>query len=121
MKMNLVKRTFRLSVIILLPLSILSAFIEWKKLPISILVGGILGLLNLRSLARGVERLVGTNRPTGKLLFFSILRLTILACILTILLVYRLVNPLGILIGFTVVFASIIKEGLKSAKELPED
>lgn len=115
--MNLVKRTFKQSVIILLPLSILSAFIEWKKLPLSILIGGILGLVNLRSLARGVEGLIGTYRPTGKLVIFSLLRLTILACILTILLFYRLVNPFGLLIGFTVVFISILKEGLRCARE----
>jgi len=114
----LVKRTFKLSIIILLPLSILSAFIEWKKLPISILIGGILGLVNLRGLARGVEGLIGAYRPTGKLVIFSLLRLSILACILIILLFYKLVNPFGLLIGFTVVFVSIIKEGLRAAKEL---
>ncbi|MDI6890159.1 MAG: hypothetical protein QMC83_04365 [Thermodesulfovibrionales bacterium] len=111
--MNLVKRTYRQALIILLPLSILSAFIEWKRLPLSILIGGILGLLNLRGLARGVEGLVGTYRPTGKLLFLSLLRLSMLALILTILVIYRLVNILGILIGFTIVFISLIIEGLR--------
>lgn len=119
--MSLVKRTIRLSVIILLPLSILSAFIEWKKLPLSILIGGILGLVNLRGLARGVESLIGTHRPTGKIIFSSLLRLTILACILSILFINKIVNPLGILIGFTVVFASIIKEGLRAVKEFPKE
>jgi len=120
--MNLVKRTFKQTVIILVPLSILSAFIEWKRLPLSILVGGILGLVNLRSLARGVEGLMGSYRPTGaKLVVFSLLRLAILACFLAVLLIYRLVNPFGLLIGFTVVFISIMKEGLRATKELPED
>ena len=117
--MNLfIKRTYKLAIIILLPLSILSAFIEWKRLPISILVGGILGLVNLRGISRGVEGLVGTHNPTGKLVFFSLFRLTILAAILTILVIYKLVNIFGVLIGFTVVVIVIIKEGLRAAKEM---
>jgi len=121
MKTNLIKRTFKQASIILIPLSILSAFIEWKRLPLSILLGGILGLLNLKGLARGVEGLVGTHGQPGKLLFLSVLRLSILALILAILVISKLVNILGILIGFTVVFVSIIVEGLKHARELPKD
>jgi hypothetical protein len=115
--MSLVKKIYKQSIIILIPLAALSAFIEWKKLPISILVGGILGLVNLSGLARGVQGIIGTYRPTGKLFIFSLLRLAILACVLGILIIYKLVNVLGILIGFTVVFISILKEGLRSAKE----
>lgn len=117
----LIKRTYKQSIIILLAISILSAFIEWKKLPISILVGGILGLANLGGIARGVEGLVRKHRSSGRLIFFSIFRLTILTAILTILVIYKLVNIFGILIGFTVVSISIIKEGLKIAREFPED
>jgi hypothetical protein len=114
----LIKRTYKLAIIILLPLSILSALIEWKRLPISILIGGILGLANLRGIARGIEGLIVKNRPTGMLVFFSLLRLTVLASILAILLIYKLVNIFGFLIGFTVVLIVIIKEGLSVAKEM---
>jgi len=116
----IVKKTFRLSAIILLPLAIVSAFIWGRKLAMGILVGGILGLVNLRGLARGVEGLIDSYRPKGgKLVFFSLFRLTLLAFILALLLIYRLVNPFGILIGFTVVFVAIMKEGLRAAKESP--
>lgn len=119
--MNLIKRVSKQTVIVLLTLSILSAFIEWKRLPISILLGGILGLVNLKGLARGVEGLIGTHRPTGKLIFFSLLRLSILALILTILIIYGRVNIFGILIGFTVVFISLIIGGLRYVREPSED
>jgi len=92
-----------------------------RELALSILIGGILGLVNLRGLARGVEGLIGSYRPTGKIIFFSLLRLTALAVILGILFYYRAVNVLGILIGFTIVFATIIKEGLRSAKKFKKD
>ncbi len=117
----LVKRTFRLSAIILLSLSIFSAFMWGRKLALSILIGGILGLVNLRGLARGVEGLIGSYRPTGKIVFLSLLRLTALAVILGILFYYKAVDVLGILVGFTVVFAAIIKEGLRSVKEFPKE
>lgn len=121
MKTNLIKRTFKQTLIILIPLSILSAFIEWKRLPLSIFLGGILGLVNLRGLARGVEGLLGTHRPTGKLLFSSFLRLSMLALVLTFLIIYKIVNILGVLVGFTIVFISIITQGLKIAREYPEE
>jgi hypothetical protein len=116
--MILLKRIYKQALLILLPLSALSAFIEWKKLPLGILAGGVLGLLNLRGLVRGVEGLIGAYRPTAKIVIFSLLRFTILAAILTILVAFRIANVFGILIGFTVVFLMIIKEGLRVAKEL---
>lgn len=87
----------------------------------SILIGGILGLVNLRGIARGVEGLIGSQRPTGKIIFLSLLRLTALALILGILFYYEAVDVLGILIGFTIVFAAIIKEGLHSVRQLPKE
>jgi hypothetical protein len=101
-----------------LPLALLSAFIEWKKLPFSILIGGILGLINLRGLARGVYSLIGTYRPTAKIVILTILRLGFLAVVLILLFALKVVNVFGILIGFTVVFILIMTEGLKAAKEL---
>lgn len=117
----LIRKTIRLSAIILLPLSIFSAFMWGRKLAMSILIGGILGLVNLRGLARGVEGLIGSHRPTGKIIFLSLLRLTALAVILGLLFYYQAVDVLGILIGFTIVFAVIIKEGLRSVKDLPKE
>jgi hypothetical protein len=44
-------------------------------------------------------------------------RFFILALILIILAILKLIDFFGILIGFTVVFALIIKEGLRAVKE----
>lgn len=115
--MNLIKRIYKQGIIILLPLAIVSAIIEWKKLPISILIGGLLGFANLKGLSWGVEKFFGPFKPSGKIIFLSIVRLFILTCILIILAVLKLINLLGILIGFTVIFILILKEGLLSAKE----
>ena len=116
--MNLTKRIYKQGILILLPVAAISAFFDWRKYPLSILIGGILGLVNLRGLARSVENLVGTYRPTAKVVIFSILRLAMLAVILVTLIALRLVSIIGLLIGFTVVFFVIMKEGLRESKEL---
>ncbi len=89
-----------------------------------ILAGGLAGIINFRSIVRSVKAIIGNiepgslSRPTGKLIFFSILRLTLLFIVLFILISKRLVNVFGILAGFTVVFLVIIREGLREAKKL---
>lgn len=115
--MDLIRKIHRNSLILLFPLAAASALIEWKKLPLSILIGGTLGLLNIKALAWGVQGLLGTYKSTAKMLFFSQFRLVILFLILTLLVYLKLVNIFGILAGFTVVFSMVIIEGLKYSKE----
>jgi hypothetical protein len=115
--MDLIRRIQKSSLIVLFPLAALSAFLEWKKLPFSVLIGGALGLVNLRGLAWGIQGLLGAEKATGRMLFFSQFRFIMLFLVLGALIYLRLVNILGVLAGFTVVFIMILMEGLKSARE----
>jgi hypothetical protein len=115
--MDLVKRIHRHGTIILIVLAGLSAFYEWRKLPLSILVGGALGLANLRGLAWGLKDFAVSKRPGGKVIFLSLFRFFMIAVILIVLALLRLINFIGVLIGFTVVFILVIKEGLRAARE----
>jgi hypothetical protein len=119
--MDLIRRISKRAVFALVFCAVLSAFIEWKKLPVSIVIGGILGLANIRGLSWSVEGLLGTYRATGKMIFFSIFRLVILCIIIAALVSLRLVNIFGILIGFTVIFTLLIIEGLKYAEKMHTD
>lgn len=115
--MQIIKRIYRESVFILIPAAALSAFIEWKKLPLSILIGGILGLANLKGLAWGVQGLVGTGEQvSGKLVFFSFFRLFIFFVIVIVLLWLKIINIAGIFIGLTAVLVLLMVEGVRSAK-----
>ena len=80
--MDLVRKIQKSSLIVLFPLAALSAFLEWKKLPLSVLIGGALGLLNLRGLAWGVHGLLGTEKATPRMLFFSQFRIIMLFFVL---------------------------------------
>ena len=118
--MDLIKRIYKKSFLALIPLAILSALIEWKRLPASILIGGALGFANIKGLAWGVRGLLGTGKATGRMVFFSMFRLFLLFAILSALVYLKLVNIFGILIGLTVIFLLLITEGLKYAKN-PSD
>ncbi len=124
---NLIRRIHRqafISLIITAALTTIAAALtsitDWRKLPHSVLIGGLLGLANLKGLAWGLKDFATLQRPSGKLIFWSMVRFFILALILIVLAVLKLINFFGILIGFTVVFALIIREGLRAMKESSE-
>ncbi|MEW6600024.1 MAG: ATP synthase subunit I [Nitrospirota bacterium] len=115
--MEILKRVIRTSIFIIIPAIILSAIlVEPRKFPLGILMGWLFGILNLRQLSRNIEGLVGTQKMTLKLVFLSMTRLLILFTAIFALIYYRVVNVLGLLIGFTVVFVLILVEGAKVGK-----
>ncbi len=117
--MNL-RRIYRQGFIVLTLLAAAAAPLDWKKLPVSIFVGGALGLANLKGLAWGL-RDFAVARPTGRVIFWSMVRFFILGTILFILALLKVINFIGILIGFTVVFALILKEGLHTARSYAQN
>jgi len=118
--MELIKRIFKHSIISIIPVALLSAFIEWKRLPFSILVGGALGFANIKVLAWGVGGILGSYKATTKMVFFSMFRLFLLVIIIFLLVYFKLANIFGILAGLTVVFIILMVDGLKYSKDLPD-
>jgi hypothetical protein len=129
--MELTKRVIKQSILAILPLVLLAFLIRAKLeqieflvllgnprlIPSSIVIGSILGILNLKGLAWGIESLLGTHKANVTLLILNILRLLILFIIITILVAFRLVNLIGLTLGMTVVLFILIKEGLKMARQ----
>jgi hypothetical protein len=121
---NLIKRIHRQALIFLIIAAAITTLIaaltditDWRKLPHSVLIGGLLGLANLKGLAGGLKEFATLHRPSGKLIFWSMARFFIFALILIVLAVFKLIDFFGILIGFTVVVVLILKEGLRIAKD----
>lgn len=137
--MELIKKVTKKSVILIFPLILLSflvgRLVGWNDerlkfialfgdpglVTVSILIGGIIGLANLKGLVWGIESLLGNHRASTRMVFLSLLRLFILFAIIILLVVMRLINLLGFLIGMTVVFIVLIKEALEIAKEQGKD
>ena len=124
---NLIKRIHRQALIFLIVAAAITTLIaalteitDWRKMPHSVLIGGLLGLANLKGLAWGLKDFATLHRPSGKLIFWSMLRFFVLAFILIALALLKLIDFFGILIGFTVVFVLILKEGLRIAKDSSE-
>lgn len=115
--MEIIRKVYKQAGFLLIPAALFSALIEWKRLPASILVGGVLALANLKGLAWGVEGLIGAGQQaSGKLIFFSLIRFFMVFAILLILIWFQLVNIAGIFIGFTLVVVLLLKEGIRLAK-----
>ncbi len=130
--MVLVRRVIKHSALIILPLSLLSLLVDWNReglrflrpfgnpdfMTVSIIIGAVLGIANLKGLIWGLDSMLGTQQGNTKLVFLSLLRLFILFGIVIVLAALKLINLLGFLIGMTVVFFVLIKEALKEAQKL---
>jgi hypothetical protein len=114
--MNLTRDLARNSVFILIPAAIISAFLPWQDLPFSILIGGLLGILNVKALAWSIEGILGTSHTNAKMLFFAQFRFVMLIFIVTALAYLKLVTIPGLMAGFSVVFAQVLITGLKHAR-----
>lgn len=120
----MMKRIYRRALIGLAIFAGLSIFLGWRemgaawriKMPAGVVAGGVLALANLKGLAWGVTGLLGDQKATVKLVFFSFFRFMLLMIILLALLKLGLINPVGVLIGLTVVFTVLIMEGLVEAR-----
>jgi hypothetical protein len=112
----MIKRINKQSAVILLPLSLVSFFFTDWRFALSILIGGLVGAVNLKGLVWSVNALFGMERASGKIVFLSIFRLLVVFCILIVLAAFKVINPVSLLIGLTVVFIIILKEGLLAAR-----
>ncbi len=113
----MIKKIFKNSALLLAALSALCALFGQGKIAAGLLVGGALALANLKALVWGVNGLMGDQKATGKLVFFSAIRFMIILLVLLVLLKAGLINLLGVIAGMTVVFTSIIVHGLKESRQ----
>jgi hypothetical protein len=127
----MVKKIIKQTAFVVVPLVLLSLLVDWNReglrflrpfgnpdfMTISIIVGAVLGIANLRAMMWGLERMLGSQQPSGKLVFLSLFRLFILFAVIIILAALNFINFLGLLAGMTVVFIFLIKEGLKMAQK----
>ncbi|MBI4843365.1 MAG: hypothetical protein HY809_03445 [Nitrospirae bacterium] len=111
----ILKGVIQKSGIIILPAVLIAICFQWDKVPAGILAGAVFGILNLRGLVRSVERFILSKKMKAVMMLTSIFRLFGLFAVIFFLMYKKLVNPFGLLFGFTVVFFLILTEGLKAA------
>ena len=111
----MIKKIARNTAFILIPAAAAALLLPWKNLSFSLLIGGLLGILNIKALAWSIEGIIGTSSVKMKMLFFSQLRFVILALIVILLAYLRLVTIAGIMAGFSVVFFQVLFVGHRNA------
>lgn len=79
--------------------------------PLSVAIGGILGLLNHEGLKWGVKRLLVTARAEVVIVILNMLRIGAFFIVSVVLLYNKAVNFRGFVIGITVAYLIILTEG----------
>ncbi len=127
----MVRKVLKQTLVVIVPLVLLSLLVDWQRedlrflrpfgnpafMTVSIIIGAVLGIANLKAMLWGLERMLGTQQASAKLVFLSLFRLFLLFAVIIILAALNLINFLGLLTGMTVVFVFLIKEGLKMAQK----
>lgn len=114
----LLKKINKRSALLLAPLALLSLLPtqgDWR-FAVSIFLGGLVGLANLKGLVWSVTALLDADGARGKIVFLSLFKLLIIFTVVLVLAVLKLVSLFGLLIGLTVVVILILKEGLAAHK-----
>ncbi len=112
----MIRNLFKRAAVVLAALAAGAALVGGWKLPLGIIVGGALALLNFRGLERGLENLLGGTRPTMKLMFLGVFRLLILSAAIVLLAYSRAVDLIGLMAGFSVVVLLVLFEGFRASR-----
>ncbi len=89
---------------------------RWWFLPLSVLFGGALGLLNFRWLAMAVQRIYLRQGATAGLsnlaaVVISFIKLSVIFIILFVVIKWQLLHIFGVIAGLSLCFLAIIWEG----------
>jgi len=95
---------------------------RWWFLPLSVLFGGVLGLLNFRWLAIAVERVYlkqGATPVASNLaaVIISLLKLSLIFIVLFIVIKLQIVHVFGLVAGLSLCFLAILWEGATAMKQ----
>ena len=95
---------------------------RWWFLPLSVLFGGVLGLLNFRWLAIAVERVYlrqGATPVASNLaaVIISVLKLSLIFIVLFIVIKLQIVHVFGLVAGLSLCFLAILWEGATAMKQ----
>ncbi len=111
------QRIYKQCAFVLIPAAAVSLFfLDWQ-FPLSILVGGLIGIGHLKGIIWAVKSLLGVELARAKMIALSMFKVLVIFSVLLILVILKAINLYGLLIGFTVVLIVIIKEGLIASKQ----
>ncbi|HCZ11719.1 MAG TPA: hypothetical protein DHV16_05590 [Nitrospiraceae bacterium] len=112
----MVKRIYKQSVVALTAAAVISIFFTEWRFSLSVLIGGLVGIGNLKGIVWSVTALLGAGQARAKMMILGMFRLLVISSVLIILAIFGIIKAYGLLAGFTIVFIIMVKEGLLAAK-----
>ena len=120
--MNRLIKRFSLHALVVWGIAIAaSAAVFSRDLAFGVFVGGLLGLLNVRGLSRGITGLDRNNPHPARLFFGGAFRLFILFTAIVLIAMTRKVDLVGFLVGFTLVVFVVVVEGAREMRLIIKD
>jgi hypothetical protein len=117
---SLVNRVTKKSIYLLVLTALLAGLLMDTIISVSIGVGGIIGIINFRVLARATEKLLSGFMPNITIVLFSVTKIFLTGIVLFLLLQINFVSIPSFLVGFTCVVLLILFEGIMIVKRAPD-
>ena len=114
MDMSLEKIAKR-SAYVILTLAVVLLLIYGWRMALGMVMGALIGIMNLEAIVRSVKGMLGSDYARLKLLFIAFFKLTALLVLLIIFFILKLIHPYGLIGGFTVVFVIMVAEGFSAS------
>lgn len=121
---GMLRTLWRGNLVVFAVLLVAALFLAPLKSALSLLVGGLIALINFRLLEITVRRAMLPSQRhgvLGKVLVKYYLRFAATALVLLLLIRQGLVEPLGLLVGLSVVMLSILGWGVAQARKLSKE
>lgn len=114
---RMIKRIFKQAIIIIPIIAIISFFFAEWRFPLSVLIGGIVFLLSLWSIAWAVKKYLCKAMAQQIIIGISTIKILLIFFVLAILAMFKLINIIGLVIGFIISLLIAVKEGFLTAKQ----
>jgi hypothetical protein len=109
---EMIQKITRLSAIIV-PLGALASLPLTDQLfALNIALGGVISLLSFRTIAWAVRKFITTQMAQPVIIGISIAKIAAIGLILAWLMIMKLIIPIPLLIGFTIVLGIIVWQGI---------
>jgi F0F1-type ATP synthase assembly protein I len=113
----MIQKIAKFSIIVLPAVALVSFFIADGLFAFNLLLGGAISLLSFNTIVWAVQKFIGMQMAQPVIMGISILKITAIFIILILINYFSLLLPVPLLVGFTLVLAIIIWQGLIAARK----
>jgi hypothetical protein len=113
----MIKKISKFSMLIIPAIAVASLFFAEWLFAVNLLLGGAISLLSFRIIVWAVRKFIDMQMAQPLIMGISILKITGIFIFLVITAYFRLLVPIPLLTGFTLVLAIIVWQGLVMARK----